>query len=402
MIVKEKNILNHTALGVFLLLWSTSAFVLAGEIARYCSLFLGLFFLITIFFKRKLLKQEIRFFVICLLFTLAYLAIAVIQNQDTLDILNLSFILIDLILICVGYSLGLMSNLNLKISKKIIYIITFLAIIGPLKLIQYQATSFAQGFTDRVDDNLLNPIGIAYLNSLLILILFWLFKNTDKKTLKYLIILAVILTFIVLISTLSRGAMISLVIIFVLYNFRGYRLKLLFINSFKSIIFIFLLCFVIYYISQEIPVIKYRIDGFVDRFSSLFNSVESTNDISVSNRQDIYTYFFNNLNDFILFGQYKYSPYPHNQFLEIIMRWGVLGFPLLFYSITNLFRSLKLFKKKVIHQNKLLFLILPLFIFAYFQSMTSLSLEMNRILWLGFGFLSSFVTIKNKASIKLK
>ena len=108
-----------------------------------------------------------------------------------------------------------------------IFIITFLIIIGQLKLFQFTATLFAQGITDRVNDDILNPIGIAYLNSLLILLLFWLFKNAANKTLKFLITISMLLTLFVLISTLSRASMLFLVIIFMLYNFRGYRLKLL-------------------------------------------------------------------------------------------------------------------------------------------------------------------------------
>ena len=402
MIVNEKNILNYTVLGVFLLLWSTQASLLAGEIARYGSLFFGLFFVATILFKRKFLRREIRFFTICFLFLIGYVMIAIIQEQDTIDILQLSFFFINFILLCVGYSLGLKSNLNLKISKRIIFIITFLAIIGSLKFLQLQAKTFAEGLIDRHSEgNHLSAIGIAYVNSLLILLLFWLFKNTHTHKIKYLIILAILLTFFVLISTTSRGAILYLVIIFMLHNFRGQRFKLLFFNIFKSIIFIFFFYVVIFFVAQEIPVIKFKLDGITERFSTLVTFLEAADgDASASGRQDFYSSFFNDFNDFILLGKYKYIPYPHNQFLEIIMRWGVFGFPLLFYSITNIFRALNFFKKKTINQNKLLLLILPLFLFSYFQSMTSLSLEMNRMLWLGFGFISSFVTINNKAIIK--
>ena len=171
MIVNEKNILNYTVLGVFLLLWSTQASLLAGEIARYGSLFFGLFFVATILFKRKFLRREIRFFTICFLFLIGYVMIAIIQEQDTIDILQLSFFFINFILLCVGYSLGLKSNLNLKISKRIIFIITFLAIIGSLKFLQLQATTFAEGIIDRYSEgNHLSAIGIAYVNSLLILL----------------------------------------------------------------------------------------------------------------------------------------------------------------------------------------------------------------------------------------
>tara|TARA_B110000211_G_scaffold167245_1_gene188764 strand:- start:7328 stop:8536 length:1209 start_codon:yes stop_codon:yes gene_type:complete len=397
MIVKEKNILNYTALGVFFLIWSTQAFILAGDIAKYGSLFFGIFFLVASSFKRKFLAREIKFFTICFLFLLGYLFIASIQKQDTLDRLQLSFTFINFILLCVGYSMGLKSNLIFKISNKIIFIITFLSIIGSIKFIQHQTlSSIGSDFKRNNYDNFLNPIGIAYLHSLLTLFLFWLFKNTQKRTLRYLLILAMFLTLFVVILTMSRGAILYLAIIFILYKFRTglkFNLKLFF----KPLISVLLFFVIIFFVVKNTPSLYAKLDHLIERFSLLFNFfTESQADLSALNRTEYYYDFFNNLNEFIFLGKYEYHPYPHNQFLEIIMRWGFFGFPLLIFSINNLFRSIKLFNKKILNQNQLLFLILPLFLFSYLQSMSSMSLEMNRTLWLGFGFMSSFVTMNSK------
>ncbi|MNG14382.1 hypothetical protein D3C84_981280 [compost metagenome] len=99
--------------------------------------------------------------------------------------------------------------------------------------------------------------------------------------------------------------------------------------------------------------------------------------------------FFENIGDVILIGKERYVPYPHNQFIEIIMRWGLfLGLPLFVFSIRNFIRALILLLKKG-NISPFVNLILFIFIFSFFQSLSSMSLEMNRTLWFGFGFLAA-------------
>ena len=389
--IKEKNILNITALGVFLLLWGPQAFLIAGENGKYLVLFFGVFLLLLASLKRKFQKQEIRFYVFSFSFYMVYLLIAFIQDQKTTDTLSLTFGIINFFLLCAGYSLGLKNYTNLKLSNKIITLISVLAFVGTLKFIQLQ-TNYTIGFVDRgIGDSVLNPVGVAYSNSLLILFLYWLFKNTEKKILKYIISLSFLLAFFVLISTLSRGALLFTISILIINYFKGVKQFVLFlVKFFKLSLIISFLALIVFFVSQNFDFLKIKIDGILERFSQIFTFLDKNEgDLSISGRRDYYNIFKEEFQNFIFFGQYGYTPYPHNQFLEIIMRWGLFGVPLLFFSINKFLISLKLLYSKNLIKNNMLFLMTFLFVFSYLQSMSSLSLEMNRTLWLGFGFISS-------------
>ncbi|RIW11797.1 hypothetical protein D0X99_20200 [Algoriphagus lacus] len=76
--------------------------------------------------------------------------------------------------------------------------------------------------------------------------------------------------------------------------------------------------------------------------------------------------------------------------MEILMRWGILGWTFVVFSLLCFFRAFKIFKVVSVDPNLLEFLLICLFLFSYLQSLTSLSLEMNRFLWLGFGYLFGY------------
>ena len=73
---------------------------------------------------------------------------------------------------------------------------------------------------------------------------------------------------------------------------------------------------------------------------------------------------------------------PHNQWLEIFVRFGLLGLPLFFISIFLFIRlgMDTLFQR--IRPDIEYSIVTVLFVFGYLQSMTSLTL-LNRVLWLG-------------------
>ena len=122
-------------------------------------------------------------------------------------------------------------------------------------------------------------------------------------------------------------------------------------------------------------------------FLSLFGGGQAPIDVSTSSRQIYWQHYLSTIEDWILFGERGYTGYPHNQWLEILVRFGFLGVPLLFFSIF-LFVILginTLFKR--ITPDLEYTVITVLFVFGYLQSMTSLSLHQNRVLWLGFGYI---------------
>lgn len=144
-------------------------------------------------------------------------------------------------------------------------------------------------------------------------------------------------------------------------------------------------------LQKQFPIIESNIDGLSQRLELLISFTKRDRiDPSGQERVMVYEKFMNNFSSFFPAGEKNYKPYPHNQFMEIIMRWGLFGLPLLFLSVKLYLKSFKHVNVNNYTVKPVATIIIVLFLFSYFQSMTSLSLEMNRMLWLGFGFLISY------------
>ena len=82
----------------------------------------------------------------------------------------------------------------------------------------------------------------------------------------------------------------------------------------------------------------------------------------------------------------KYNSYPHNQWLEIAVRFGMLGLPFLIFSLWSGTKALQRLIRGGPGLSREELVVYTLFVFAYLQSMSSLSLQVNRVLFLGFGY----------------
>ena len=152
-----------------------------------------------------------------------------------------------------------------------------------------------------------------------------------------------------------------------------------------GILCVFPVAWVLY---QNNYAVSERLSVLVERFSSMFRAFSgSSSDASITDREVIWTYYAQNIETWIIWGEQGYVGYPHNQFLEILVRFGLLGIALLIVSVlTFLFGLLFLFSSKRKYDLEIS-LISTVFVFSYLQSMTSLSLQMNRAMWLGLGYL---------------
>jgi len=131
-----------------------------------------------------------------------------------------------------------------------------------------------------------------------------------------------------------------------------------------------------------------KVDLLVKRFQkvALYASGESS-DMSSAGRLEGVQAYYEILDKWVIFGLEGYKGYPHNQFLEIFVRFGLIGVVLFLFSIWAFLYLVKLALTVKSQRSWEFVLITSLFLFGYLQSMTSLSLEMNRVLWLGFGYL---------------
>ena len=82
--------------------------------------------------------------------------------------------------------------------------------------------------------------------------------------------------------------------------------------------------------------------------------------------------------------------YPHNQWLEILVRYGLLGVPLLLFSIFVFSKTMVRGLFGRYHLSPEWYFMALIFIFAYLQSLTSLRLDVNRVLWLGLGYMCGY------------
>jgi len=408
--VRKANIrTNLLVLGLFFQVWAVNGYFVGGNTLKLGLLGMGFLLVIATVFTLPKNIKFVKFAFVSFVLFLSYLFIAILMNANTTDKLTLVFDVICFFLLLSGYLI--VNNLKYfsKADPNIVLLITFLTVLGVFMYIKYQSVlseSNSRSVVESGNDSDINAIGLAYVNSIVFFILYYFLIYYElKKWMRWLIILSMVSTIFLIFSTQSRGALIYITLILILNNI--YRLKSI-KNIFKFIVYFIgaiLVIIVIYFqVIKSIPALETKVDGAIDRFS-LLSKVASDADTKVDQsayqRTLFIQLFFNNLKDIIFWGQEDYKPYPHNQFLEIIMRWGIFfGMPVLFYSISSFFKSLKILLRGV-NVNPFINMVILLFAFAFFQSLSSMSLDVNRIFWFGLGFIIGLPSIKKIAKPKI-
>jgi hypothetical protein len=138
-----------------------------------------------------------------------------------------------------------------------------------------------------------------------------------------------------------------------------------------------------YAVSERMDILIKRFEGM---YYSFFGGGQAPIDLSTSSRQMYWYQYYTTLKEWVILGERGYIGYPHNQWLEIFVRFGFLGLPLFLISIFLFVRLgidtlFQRFRPDIEYS-----IITVIFVFGYMQSMTSLSLQANRVLWLGFGY----------------
>ena len=119
-------------------------------------------------------------------------------------------------------------------------------------------------------------------------------------------------------------------------------------------------------------------------------AIGQSNDRSTQNRFDLYMHFLNRTHEWFLIGDKNLSFYPHNQFLEIFVRFGLFGIPLFIVSIYGAFKFHICNFGKKFRSEEFVFMSM-LFAFSYLQSQSSLGLDINRTLFLSLGFMIGYI-----------
>ena len=385
--------------GLVFLYWSQSMYFVAGNMARLGSLALGFgLILLAAYLRTRHSQFKHAPFVIAsgaYFLTLAFLS----KFQEHLIWYNkpqLIFCVVSICLFWAGYILArekrqefVSANQWSLVGVAGIAIVCLLAFLRFVKDISFEGSERGFGGTT------LNPVGVAYANTCLALVFIVIGVLNRCLIRKGVHLLAAVLAIGVVLSSASRGAVIwgaCAVVYFLLLNrHRKYLSGKNILIGLGSCVLVIPIIVVLYTTNYAI---SERIDILVGRFSRMFESLfgggQALTDMSLNVRQVVWQSYALTFDQWIVFGEKRYVGYPHNQWLEILVRFGLLGIPLLIMSVVLFVRLGWDVMTRKMHPDVEFSLISALFVFSYLQSMTSLSLHVNRALWLGFGYLLGY------------
>lgn len=314
-------------------------------------------------------------------------ALSYLQNHEVFaSVLSLAFHGIALCFFIFGYTFA-QYRFTRELNPRKLFV--FFSVGGILLLFGY--FSFAEkaafyGTTRNFNFASINPVGLAYTSCIVSIILLNLFFLHRNKIQKILILLGAIGFFLLVLSTASRGAFLwgcTAICFTVLLHQRK-------INIAKSFSYLFgffvTVGLILYFVSQLNPILGERFDIFFGRMDLLFAGA-GTIDASLVEREMIVISYLKSWKQWWLAGVRGYSGYPHNQFLEIFVRFGIFGLPLFCLSLFCISKALilGLFRRYLLSDFDKI--VLSVFVFCFLQSLTSLSLELNRMLIFGYGYI---------------
>lgn len=239
-----------------------------------------------------------------------------------------------------------------------------------------------------------NPIGVAYTLMNLAVILFALLLFSASKFQNILFGISFVLTGSLIVSTASRGPLIwgsmSLAYCIVLaYPHLSNRKSITRLIA-LSILAISVAGFLVWY-AKGGKLLHARYDLLTGRMKAARQYVVGARgpDQALEGRIDEVTFLMENWEQWFMFGLPGYTHAPHNQYAEILARFGFFaGVLFLLWSANNGLRLYALPKRDGCFRFDLEFVsVATLFAYSYLQSFSSLSLEINRGLWLGFGYM---------------
>ncbi|MDB4586225.1 hypothetical protein OAE01_02035 [Akkermansiaceae bacterium] len=384
--------------GIILLHLSQSMFFVAGDVARLGSLGLGLGSICYAAYyrvKNELLKDS-GFILKSGAYFMLLGALTLFQEhaiwQNSVQII---FAVVCILLLWSGYLLGRNKRKGRGVvSSWGLASMTVLTAVCISVFLRYNQINYSATLTRSVGDSDLNPVGVAYVHICIAVIFFVLGASAKALWRKVLFFMVVLLALMIVITTGSRGPVLwGGVTFFYILNLMRVRLRL----TVKSLVVISVtigaVVMVAIFLYKSNPMISERMDVLSIRFSNLFldfSGESTTIDASSEVRRNKLSAYWSSVESWWLVGEHGHSGYPHQQWLEIFVKFGVLGLPMFLMSVILFLKvSFDGMRKKFPGDIELL-LIASLFLYAYLQSMTSLSLYMNRMLWLGFGYFMGY------------
>lgn len=319
--------------------------------------------------------------------------------------MQLVFCLICLALFWAGYLLAYeRRDSDLNSDRWSFAAVAFIGILALLSFLRFVNAISFHGTTRGYGETTLNPVGVAYANTCFLVIFVVLSHYAKYLWTKSLFILAASVAFFVVASSASRGAIIwgaGALLFFYLFNRSKKRASIWQYFYFSVVIMLTIPIILIIYRTNF--AIAESFDVLLKRFESLYYSwTGQSEDLSASAREYYWEHYISIFNEWALLGQKYYEGYPHNQWLEIGARFGLWGIPMLITSLASIVIMAVMTLRKRAFISLECSVVVTLFLFGYLQSMSSLSLEMNRVLWLGMGYVLGCWLSRHRMPMKVR
>lgn len=396
--IKKEQFLSDTyafCVGLVMLFGSQGWFFIAGNRARLGFLAIG--FLLIMYVAIKRLRDVPQSSI--LLLAGGFFAFLVMQliavfrhhNQTTQDLL---FQLVSFLLFGAGLLIATSRvRLGEPIGWKKMTCLSALIVPGIYGVLRFsEQLAYYSGTSRGYGESELNPIGLAYSTCVLALVclsLSFIAKGFLSRCVVFCVFLVVLLAPI---TSGSRGPLLFLILA-VLSILAALWLKGQFkLGRYGFLLFgvpVFLLGF--YYLFKDDFLFLARFKVLASRFESLFmfftgDEAIVTSDRSAEARIYMVESYLNSWRDWIFMGIEGYSSYPHNQYLEWGIRFGFFGLTVAaFFTVVFLWAQWRTYFvcRRLEFEWILFYLLLT---FGFLQSMTSLSFDVNRALFLGYGY----------------
>ncbi len=328
---------------------------------------------------------------IAIMVLVPFVALSYFRNHFVFDIVNLYLFTSAVIFFLTGMVIQgkylEFTDAKTELLVSLFYATLFLLCL--LKINQISVYDVSRNF----DNYGLHPVGVAISFGFLCQVATFKAIHGQRWT-RIVWTVAALEAFLIVFSTGSRGALVSLVLInfILLFKYVG-RLRV--IASVAGLTVVSTL--VIYFAYDFLSTIPFfdRIILAIDRAKLTFASV-GFGYIDLSGRLDIWDYYARSVGDWMLFGESGYVPYPHNSILEIFVRFGLLGFLPFIVLLFSIVRALiGLFSR-----NLVTVFMAQLLVLDFLISLVNGSLEIHRLMFLGIGYFVSTSISKRRSSPK--
>ena len=390
----------------FAIMFSSTTFGLAANsgLIRFAAL-VGGFLICAYSLYKNLLKNPhkyLKFVIIISFIWVILLGLSFVLNHMIFyPYLNRQFLIfwgINYIMLIAGYFIGINALKNVHgMTFNMRYVIPTLACLTALLYFLFFRDQIAYLGLRRSADDLGNPVGMAYIFGTLSIFSFCAFLYAKNLIQLAISAFAIMISVGCIILVQTRGALIylsiSLILMLLLAFAKGGRDE---INKLKIIRNLSL------GVIGLIPGILFirggafieRFISYIERMLAIFQSTatQGTVDVTTNNRLETWNLALESILNHWLIGSPFYNYYPHNNFLELCLRFGLVGF-ILFLAIIYFMGRFYFILLKLRTVNYYMLIFFGLLTFSFMQHLTSLSFDINRTFYFALGFSIGFAKI---------